>query len=225
MRRGVGPGSWFGFVGLVFALGFGGSALSACGSDSPSNGGSAGASVDAGAGSGGTTMISGAGPSAGSPSGGSGTAGLPAGGASVGGGGANSADLEVAVSLTACLPACPDQQYCALLGAECTSEPCPVRAECRERPKCDAALACPAASQNTCLDDPSDTCNPAQGTACPGRCFCTEGPHPCGPLALDRRPTICTCVTSGPVKDCLNVNCPGDAVCDIVLGRAYCVSP
>jgi hypothetical protein len=227
MRHFAGLGPWPGYFLLLLTVGTSACAVVAC-SSSGSVGGGAG-SGEPSAGSGGTAFtggVAGAGAYSGShSSGAAGSAGSPIGGGG-GAGGMGSAGTEIAVSFTACQPACPDQQYCALLGPECMTEPCLVHALCRDRPACGASLACPVASQNTCLDDPSDSCNPAAtGMTCPGRCYCTEGPHPCGPQALDPRPTVCTCVTPGPAIGCLNVKCPGDDVCDIVLGKEYCIIP
>ena len=232
MERFAGFGSWLGYCSLLFSgIALGSYGTFACSSDGTSGGGSAGATATAGSGgmvaasgAAGATTAAGAGgtgANAGSHSGGSGTAG----GAHAGASGGSSTDTEIAVSLLACKPTCPAHQYCALLGPECTTEPCLVHAVCRDRPPCSASLACPALPQNTCRDDPSDSCSPATGMTCPGRCYCTEGNPPCGEQDLDRRPDVCKCVTPGPATDCLGVVCPGNDECDVVLGKLYCVSP
>ncbi|MEO8918343.1 MAG: hypothetical protein ABI488_13020 [Polyangiaceae bacterium] len=190
--------------------------------------GTAGTSMAGTSAAGAGTASGGTAPGGGAHSGGGSGATAGASGGALGGsgaGGTSATGTEIAVSLTACMPACPDQQYCALVGPACTTEPCEVHAVCRDRPACGAEVACPVAPQNTCRDDPSDSCNPASGMTCPGRCFRTEGAHPCGAQALERRPDICACVTPGTTMDCLDVNCPGNDLCDIVLGKAYCIIP
>lgn len=96
-------------------------------------------------------------------------------------------------------PACPPKQFCGGI----------------------AAIACPGAG--TCVDDPSDNCNPDKGGAdCGGVCecnaqaLCTEG------YEFDDSPAVCGCVPI--VTDpCAAVRCRGGYHCEAVEGKASCV--
>jgi hypothetical protein len=230
-------GSWLRQSVLPLGVVFAACGWLACGSNGAGRG-SPGSSAGAGgtpavSGAGGMPAVSGAG---GGISGGAGGAGeaARAGSSNAGGGasggpmsgaaGSSSQAQELAVSLYACKPDCPRQQYCALIGPECTTEPCLAHAVCRDLPTCSASLACPLAPAQSCLDDPSDSCNPADGAPCPGRCYCTHNFQGCpAPSASDSHSDICACVMPGPATSCLDVRCPGDDECELVLGKAYCL--
>jgi hypothetical protein len=83
-----------------------------------------------------------------------------------------------------------------------------------------AGIACPGAG--TCLDDPSDDCDPQAGGAdCGGICHCrtlgvcTEGTH------WDDSADVCTCV---PDEDpCARVRCPANTECVVEGDKPICV--
>jgi hypothetical protein len=73
-----------------------------------------------------------------------------------------------------------------------------------------AGMAC--AGMSTCVDDPSDSCNPATGRNCPGVCQCNAN-QPCARGEhLDTDPTVCACVPDGP-DPCARVTCPTGSQC------------
>jgi hypothetical protein len=174
---------------------------------------------------------SGSGNVAGSSAGKSGSGGGSSGSGSVGGGNAGgagkpgSSGQELAASLTACNPKCPDTQYCSLVEVDCSGPTCLVNAVCKDRPTCskDTQFMCPKSPMETCEDDPTTDCNP-DDPGCTGICRCTENAMPCAPKALDRRPGVCACVDmQGTTEFCSELDCPVDAKCTIELGKGYCV--
>lgn len=82
-----------------------------------------------------------------------------------------------------------------------------------------AGIACPGSG--TCVDDPSDSCDPKTGGAdCGGLCscnvraLCIKGRH------FDPSPAVCACV---PDEDpCASVRCASGTHCEVVDGRATC---
>lgn len=203
-----------------------------CGNDAPpseSAGGTsstAGTSTTAGTGHGGSASGSASGGSAtgGSASGGGGsstTGGTSASTAgSSGEGGSAAPGKELAVSHSACDPACPDYQYCAFEEIDCAGKPCKVRAICRDRPACDAQHMC-GKMREKCLCDARGDCSPSNANW-PGLCSCSENPYSCDELVLDERPSICECVPEPAPTTCLGANCPDNYKCEVVLGKQYC---
>lgn len=192
-----------------------------CGNDTPSSPSTAGSSATAGASStsGGASMGGSAGGDSPTVGGSSSNGGSSAAGSS-GAGGSAAPGTELAVSYSACDPACPDQQYCAFEEIDCTGKPCLVRAICRERPACDAQHMC-SKMREKCLCDARGDCS--QGNAnWPGLCACSENPYPCDELILDERPSVCECVPVPARATCLGVNCPDNFKCEVVIGKQYC---
>ena len=209
-----------------------------CGNDAASSESSAGSSAAAG-----TAATAGSGHS-GSESGSSSTGGSTAGGSTAGGGGSSSAGgsaagssapstagssgaggaapsgKELAVSHSACDPACPDHQYCAFEEIDCAGKPCRVRAICRDRPACDVQHMC-GKMREKCLCDARGDCSPSNANW-PGLCSCSENPYSCDALVLDERPSICECVAEPAPTTCLGANCPDNYKCEVVLGKQYC---
>lgn len=139
---------------------------------------------------------------------------------SSGEGGAAASGKELAVSHSACSPACPDYQYCALEEIDCAGKPCKVRAICRDRPSCDAQHMC-GKMREKCLCDARGDCSPSNADW-PGLCSCSENPYSCDDLVLDERPSICECVPEPAPGTCLGANCPDNYKCEVVLGKQYC---
>jgi hypothetical protein len=86
-----------------------------------------------------------------------------------------------------------------------------------------AGIKCPGGQ--TCVDDPSDTCDPKKGGAdCPGICQAAYGqdkPASCGGIAAIKCPGGQTCVddpsdTCDPKKG--GADCPG--ICQAMVGEA-----
>jgi len=97
---------------------------------------------------------------------------------------------------------CSAGTHCQATPVMCIKAPCPPVVGCvRDAPSVPcggfAGLACPGAGK--CIDDPSDSCDPAKGGAdCGGICSCL--PLPCPSAAMfDGSPKVCACVptTSG----------------------------
>lgn len=74
-----------------------------------------------------------------------------------------------------------------------------------------AGLKCPGAG--TCVDDPSDSCDPKQGDAdCNGVCECSGAAVLCPAGAIfDNSPGVCACVTKTPPPPPPAVRCGGIA--------------
>jgi len=92
-----------------------------------------------------------------------------------------------------------------------------------------AGLQCPG--QGTCVDDPSDECDPEAGNAdCIGLCRCLlqiGAPLPtCQPSeSFSGSPDVCGCAPT-PLVSCAAVFCPAGAHCEVSrsTGLASCVS-
>jgi hypothetical protein len=137
-------------------------------------------------------------------------------------GGTGTSGAELAVSHSACAPACEDHQYCALEEIDCSGEPCLVRAVCRDFPACDASHEC-GKEKERCFCDPRADCSvPDPNYA--GICVCTENTGGCNEQILDERPSVCACVpdVEAPNLGCLKTDCPDDFACEEVIGKAYC---
>lgn len=83
-----------------------------------------------------------------------------------------------------------------------------------------AGIACPGSG--TCVDDPSDSCDPKNGGAdcggictCSIRALCIKGNH------FDPSPTVCACVPD--VGSCALVRCASGTHCQVVNDSAQCV--
>jgi hypothetical protein len=87
-----------------------------------------------------------------------------------------------------------------------------------------AGIACPGAG--SCVDDPSDDCDPERGGAdCGGICACSGAAVSC--LAgdqFDDSPDVCACVPAEPEPDaCAAVRCRAGTHCEARRDRARCV--
>ncbi|MCA9609782.1 MAG: hypothetical protein KC619_29490 [Myxococcales bacterium] len=86
-----------------------------------------------------------------------------------------------------------------------------------------AGIPCPG--HGACMDDPTDSCDPAAGGAdCTGLCECYTRLR-CAPgYHFDESPEVCGCVEDAPLSPCATVRCAADTTCEVVDGTAYCVS-
>jgi hypothetical protein len=88
-----------------------------------------------------------------------------------------------------------------------------------------AGIACPGAG--SCVDDPSDDCDPERGGAdCGGLCECNALALCVGGTVFDASPDVCACVPAEPAPDaCAGVRCRAGTHCEVVGGdAAACVA-
>lgn len=86
-----------------------------------------------------------------------------------------------------------------------------------------AAFECPGAG--TCVDDPTDDCDPENGGAdCGGVCECSGVLLLCAPGTIfDESPDVCACVPGEPEIDpCATVRCAAGTHCEVLDGSAVC---
>lgn len=114
---------------------------------------------------------------------------------------------SVCLLSTACDPTPPET---------CVGNSCPPKQFCGGI----AAIPCPGAG--TCVDDPSDSCDPTRGGAdCGGLCecnalgLCVEG------YEWDSSPAVCGCVPR--LDPCSAVRCRAGFHCESQQGQASCV--
>jgi hypothetical protein len=84
-----------------------------------------------------------------------------------------------------------------------------------------AGIPCPGAG--TCIDDPSDDCDPKNGGAdCGGLCVC-KARLTCRPgTHFDSSPGVCACVPDLP-NPCATVLCAAGTICRVQNGNPVCV--
>jgi hypothetical protein len=92
-----------------------------------------------------------------------------------------------------------------------------------DAPFCGGIAGFPCPGAGTCVDDPSDSCDPDNGGAdCGGLCqcnalgFCVDG------FVWDGSPNVCDCVPS--VNPCAATLCMVGTTCQVIDGAAVCVS-
>lgn len=85
-----------------------------------------------------------------------------------------------------------------------------------------AAIQCPGAG--SCIDDPSDDCDPANGGAdCGGVCECNALALCIEGSVFDESPDVCACVPAEPELDpCAAVRCAAGTHCEVVGEGAIC---
>lgn len=116
----------------------------------------------------------------------------------------------------------PDRPVCSVVDGEavCSApEPPPDNVFCGGI----AAFECPGAG--TCIDDPSDDCDPnAGGADCGGICQCDAAPLIlCAPgTFFDSNPAVCACTPEVPLDPCATVRCAAGTHCEVVDGGAIC---
>ena len=94
---------------------------------------------------------------------------------------------------------CDPGSHCELVQVACIQAPCPPQPECvpdAEKKFCGgfAGFDCPGGG--TCVDDPSDDCDPMNGGAdCGGMCVCDKAASCVQGKHWDGRPSVCDCVS------------------------------
>jgi hypothetical protein len=100
----------------------------------------------------------------------------------------------------------------------CAAVLCPAGSACDPATgKCiGAKVACggftgkPCPGFGRCVDDPSDSCDPAAGGAdCAGICSCVQNVLCTTTSTFDSSPSVCTCVPNAPPPTCPPEKCPG----------------
>jgi hypothetical protein len=117
---------------------------------------------------------------------------------------------------------CPPDTTCEVVDGD---------AECRgieppSGPFCGgfAGIECPGAG--TCVDDPTDSCDPDDGGAdCGGVCECNALQLCIQGFSFDPSPEVCACVESPETDPCAAVRCGEGTACIVVDGMARCESP
>jgi PrcB C-terminal len=99
---------------------------------------------------------------------------------------------------------CPDGQHCELTPVVCIKAPCPAIPECvDDRITCGGFTGKPCPDGLTCIDDPSDDCDPNNGGA------------DCGGI----------CVSEPPIDACSGVKCEAGTHCEVIGGDAAACVP
>jgi hypothetical protein len=96
------------------------------------------------------------------------------------------------------------------------------RGECAPRPPfCGGIAGFPCPGSGTCIDDPSDDCDPQQGGAdCGGICIC-KAAETCAPGSrFNPDPAVCACVPQ--IDRCATVLCPAGTRCVVRDGKPVC---
>lgn len=98
----------------------------------------------------------------------------------------------------ACDLKCDTGSHCELVQVACFQAPCPPEKNCvadAEKQFCGgfAGIDCPGGA--SCVDDPSDDCDPMNGGAdCGGICVCDKAASCVQGKHWDGRPSVCACV-------------------------------
>ncbi len=92
---------------------------------------------------------------------------------------------------------CAKGTHCEVEQVQCVRAPCPPVARCvPDAPpvRCGgiAGLRCPG--QGTCVDDPSDSCQPGSGADCGGLCACRQTKRCQTGTRFDASARVCDCV-------------------------------
>jgi hypothetical protein len=119
---------------------------------------------------------------------------------------------------------CSAGNHCEPRQVECFVAPCPPVGVCVPDPvppvHCGgiAGIRCPGEGQ--CVDDPSDTCDPAAGGAdCGGICVCKQTVDCIIGSTFDPSPSVCACVPSVTPIPCGKSMCgAGDYCCNASCG-------
>jgi hypothetical protein len=112
---------------------------------------------------------------------------------------------------------CPTNTSCDVLDGQAECKPLEPAPYCVGF----AGIACPGSG--TCVDDPSDGCDPERGGAdCGGVCECNVRALCVRGLVFDPSPSVCACVPQEPVNPCAAVLCPAPSTCEVVDGQGVC---
>jgi hypothetical protein len=94
---------------------------------------------------------------------------------------------------------CDQGSHCELVQVQCIRAPCPPQKECvpdEEKKSCGGFAGFPCPGGGTCVDDPSDDCDPMHGGAdCGGICVCDKAASCVQGKHWDGRPSVCDCVS------------------------------
>jgi hypothetical protein len=125
---------------------------------------------------------------------------------------------------------CDSGSHCELVQVECIRAPCPPQQECvkdADKQFCGgfAGFDCPGGG--TCVDDPSDDCDPMNGGAdCGGMCLCDKAASCVKGKHWNGLPSVCACVddSAGTGGSCGSKTCPqGESCCNASCG--ICAPP
>jgi hypothetical protein len=121
---------------------------------------------------------------------------------------------------------CPPEATCNLVAGEPVCQADDEPTEPTDGPLCGgfAGIECPGAG--SCIDDPSDDCDPDRGGAdCSGICTCGNVLLLCIPgTVFDDSPDVCACMPEEPPVDaCATVRCAAGTHCEVIRDRAACV--
>ena len=115
---------------------------------------------------------------------------------------------------------CPPGTVCEVQGSEAVCTPAQS-----EAPFCGGIAAFPCPGAGSCVDDPSDDCDPERGGAdCGGVCDCGRVLLLCiAGTVFDDSPDVCACVPGEPEADpCAAVRCAAGTHCEVVDDGAIC---
>lgn len=122
---------------------------------------------------------------------------------------------------------CEEGQHCQLTPVTCVQAPCPEIPECvpDEKITCGGFGGFPCPDNLSCIDDPSDDCDPNNGGAdCGGVCRCIQNVLcPIG-MSFDSALDVCACVPDPTQDPCAAVRCAAGTHCEAAGDGATCVS-
>jgi hypothetical protein len=120
------------------------------------------------------------------------------------------------------------ESACATLlcapGSQCEVQP-DGSAQCvAVGPFCGGIACFPCPGAGSCVDDPTDDCDPEMGGAdCGGRCVCLAIGLCVDGFAWDASPDVCGCVELGDPNPCAAVTCLVGYDCRLIDGEPMCV--
>jgi hypothetical protein len=122
---------------------------------------------------------------------------------------------------------CPDDPCASVScaeGSQCEVQPDGTAACVAVGPFCGGIAGFPCPGAGTCVDDPTDDCDPNMGGAdCGGRCVCNALGLCVDGFVWDSQPDVCGCVELGDPNPCAAVLCLVGTTCELVDGEPVCV--
>jgi hypothetical protein len=127
---------------------------------------------------------------------------------------------------TPCDLKCDPGNHCELVQVQCIRAPCPPEPQCVKDAAtihCGGFAALPCPGLASCVDDPSDSCDPMNGGAdCGGICQCDKAASCVNGKHWDGTPSVCNCVddaaSSGGVACGKKVCNAGEICCSASCG-------